>query len=331
MKIDLERVKQLTLEKVERQGRISAFPMKRTLMIAALVAISSALFLGAAKLFDWKVMVDGKIQQGDYGDSILAGDGFAAMSPQKEDPAGASVTEPFYPDQTPDRMPEPGELSLFAYRSEDGDTVIWTDDIAGEETADLERLKQLAGHAQAEIHWPEKIGADYRVLDAYIRYYTQKEQMGRSRLLYSSFGQWKNQQVFLLPDGYETCIELMNLELETPDGKAFHFVSHLAATDAQIYGNGGSSVIEQLDMDGYENVVFVSDDGWNQLYAWRKIPAIESVDPLAFGEKQRPEGNILDVPAREDVVYQWQQYCFHSESLTKEELVGLLGSIDLTQ
>lgn len=331
MNIDLERVKSLTLEKIESQSKKPAFPIKRTLLIAALIAASAVLLLGAAGLFDWKVMVNGEIQQGNYGDTIIVGEGFAAMTPEKIEPDEMEVIETIYPDDTPDRIAKPGELSLFTCRAEDGNTFSGNFGVAGLESTDLEQMKRLAGNAEAIIHWPAMINQEYKVLSVWVRFYLKEEQITHSKAIYSYFGQWKNQQVFSLPEGYDKFVELMNFSLETPDGKEFAFVSHLARTDSQVYGSGGSSIIEQLEVEGYESVVFVSDDGWNQLYAWRKIPPIQSVSPFAFGKKERPENNMIDMLFDEDTVYEWQQYRFDSESLTKEALLQLLCSIDLTK
>ncbi len=328
MDIDLERVKQLTFDKIEMDKK--PIPLKRTILLAAaLIALSSLVLLGAARIFDWKVFVNGEFQQGYFGQPIIVGDGFAAMSPEKPGSDAGEMIITNYPDSTPNREAGPGEMSLFGYKSDDGAAMCWL--IGGarpDDRLDLIYSRQLAQNAEAPISWPTAITDDYTVLENCTQFYNKKEQLKDAKLLYSYFGEWKNEQLFSMPEGYERYIDSMYLRLVSPTGDELTFSSHLAWTDSQVYGSGGNSIIEKLEIDGYNSVVFVSDDGFNQIYAWKKIPKINTIDSLAFGEKDRPQGNLLDKAHREDRVYEWQQYSFTSNTITKQELILLLKSIE---
>ncbi|MEG1874009.1 MAG: hypothetical protein RR185_00445 [Angelakisella sp.] len=331
MNIDLERVKYLTYQKIEQSSRPSKVKIHKILLVAAVVATSSVLMLGAARLFDWKVMVNGTLQQGNYGEPILVGDGFAAMSPLPADQSKPEIIRTNFPDSEPYQAAKAGELSLFGYQSEDGSVLNWLNGVTCEKTTELAQLQLLAENAEAKIHWPAAIGTNYNLRSSFIAVYTKQEQLKKAKVQYSNFGEWKGQQLISLPEGYDKYIALMNVQLETPEGKELCFFSHIEASNSQVYGGSDSSIIEALEVDGYHSVVFVSDNGWNQLYAWRKIPTIQSIDFLEFGEKERPSGNLLDACRRENTVYQWQQYSFDSHSLSKEELLQLLYSIDLSK
>lgn len=330
MNIDLEKVKQMTLDKIEKSKGESFISPKRILLVAAIVAVSSALLLGAASLLDWRVVVDGKTQQGSYGDTIVVGDGFAAMSPQAPDALDDEAVMTKYPDDVPSRTPYAGELSLFAAASQDKTGYSYQNEVTKDSTLELEHIRSLAANAEAQVFLPQRIDDSYELLEGFTTFYLNADQAEKAKEVYSEYGEWKNQQVFQLSDGYDKNVRMMSYSFNAPTGDEFRIVAFNAYSSSEVYGGSGNAVIEELAPEGFERVTYVSDLGENVIHTWRKIPPIQTVNPESIGKDKRPSGNMIDIMQRPPAdLLAWQSFDIYSKTLTKDELVQLVRSIDL--
>ncbi|MEG0899702.1 MAG: hypothetical protein RSF40_08350 [Oscillospiraceae bacterium] len=329
MNIDLERVKSLTLNKIENNSKKTSFPIKKTLLIAAVITTSSLVLIGAGRLFDWKVMINGEIQQGDFGDEIIVGDGYATMSPQEPTQDGTTVYKmPNYPDSTPDRIPSEGQLSLFIAASDSKMNWIIDYSVSDDETLDLSHIKALAQNAESTVYWPQVIDDSYKVIDGFATFYLKADQLKKAKEVFSAFGEWKNQQVFQLPDDYDKNVRMMSYEFQSPAGNNFRICASNAISDSSVYGGSANAIIEPLKLDGFESVVFVRDGGENTIHSWRKTKQIKTVNPEEFGKKSRPKDNIIDsLPLYDADVLAWQSFDISSKTMSKDELLDILKSV----
>lgn len=154
--------------------------------------------------------------------------------------------------------------------------------------------------------------------------------MEQATEVYSSYGQWKNQQVFQLPAGYQKNVRMMSYEFLSPSGDCFRICIFNAVSDASVYGESGSAEIETLKLDKFEEVISVRDGGVNTIYTWREIEEIRTIHPEKFGSQTRPKNNMLDWASESDAeVLSWQSFTISSETMSVDELLEILKSINL--
>lgn len=331
-KINSDKVKELTLAKIRGCSGESGLikPKKKKLLLAA--AITALLILGtvgSARLFDWKYLVNGEVQQGDFGGKVSIGEGYADMEPGA--PGDTADENEVYRFDAPTQILKEGQLRLFGTCSVDKDWFSFANDIAANTSTDLSEIRDLCENAEVKICLPEAVTEDFTVKSSYTRFYAKEEQIPESKLIYSLFGSKNEEMLFQLPEGYDKNIRGTHIEFITPSGDELLFTSHLATSSVQAYGGSGSAIIEQLDLEGFSEAVYVYDYGTADLYCWKETPAVNTVELEAFGRGKLPEGSLLEkrgsVPAE---TYSWQSYCVSSKDMSRDELIEIMKSINIS-
>lgn len=327
IKIDLNHVKGLTLDKIENAPTAMHAGKKRALILIAAVFTFSLALMGAARLYDWKNMdQDGKITFYDNGTSSVSPEDEALKAAADR---GEYTGTDVYPDRTPDASPKPGELHLFAAQSEDKVHHHWELGFAPDTSLDFSAVKSFADHAATRIYWPALDAEKTTVLESSTHFYATEEQLTDAELLYSKFGEWKAEELFRFPEEYKRNVGGQTVRFQTADDKEFTFTSIRAMDDNANYGGSGTAIIETPTVEPFESAYYVFDQGLATLTCWRKISPVVSVNPLRVGQSSRPENNMIDLCSLDgpEMTFSWQRYILESEDLKKEELITLMESI----
>ena len=257
------------------------------------------------------------------------GEGYADMEPGA--PGDTADEIEVYRFDNPSKIPEEGQLRLFGSQSADENWFSLANDIGANISTDLDEIRKLCENAEVKIYLPEAVTEDFTVKSSCTQFYAKESQVSVSKLLYSSFGDTSEEMLFQLPDGYDKYVRGTHIEFITPSGDELVFTSHLATSSVQAYGGSGSAIIEQLDLEGFSEAVYVYDYGTADLYCWKETPAVNTVELEAFGRGKLPEGSLLEkhggITAE---TYSWQSYCVSSKDMSRDELIEIMKSINIS-